>query len=316
MIEGQKPESGPTSGGADAPTRSSTHQSPGTQLANRRMELNLSVDQVASRLNFAPRQILAIEADDYAALPGTAVTRGFIRAYAKLLQMDPAPLLQDIARHAPPADEPLPLRSAAAATAFSKHDLKLGSRRRTFPVLIVLLILALVIAVAFFLAQHFGGAPLFAKLPFLQDKAPPTSFAVDEPVASGQGQFMLEPLSVPDSSPLQDPETASPAASSLEISPAAAGAIDPVSATAPTRAAENNQLVLQMRQDSWLDIRRADNSLVFSGLGKAGETKTIDMQKAVNLKVGNVAGVNATLRGESFDLRAGQRGNVVRLTLE
>lgn len=67
--------------------------SPGAKLATARAAAGWSVDQVASQLKLAKRQIVAIEADDYASLPELAVIRGFIRAYAKLLKLDVAPLL-------------------------------------------------------------------------------------------------------------------------------------------------------------------------------------------------------------------------------
>ena len=66
---------------------------PGAKLATARTALGWSVDQVASQLKLAKRQVVAIEADDYASLPEPAVIRGFIRAYAKLLKLDVAPLL-------------------------------------------------------------------------------------------------------------------------------------------------------------------------------------------------------------------------------
>ena len=67
--------------------------SPGAKLATARSELGWTIEQVASQLKLAKRQIIAIEADDYASLPEPAVVRGFVRAYAKLLKLDVAPLL-------------------------------------------------------------------------------------------------------------------------------------------------------------------------------------------------------------------------------
>src|SRR6476661_11168917 len=82
---------------------------PGMQLAMRRQQFNWTVEQVASQLNLAPRQIHAMETDNYDALPGMAVARGFIRSYAKLLKLDSAPLLAQIAREPSIADQAIPL---------------------------------------------------------------------------------------------------------------------------------------------------------------------------------------------------------------
>lgn len=62
--------------------------SPGATLAAGRNAMGWSVEQVASQLRLARRQILSLEADDYAALPEPAIVRGFIRAYGKLVKLD------------------------------------------------------------------------------------------------------------------------------------------------------------------------------------------------------------------------------------
>lgn len=66
---------------------------PGTMLREARERLGLSVADAADQTKLAPRQIEALEADDYANLPEMAFVRGFVRSYAKILQLDPQPLL-------------------------------------------------------------------------------------------------------------------------------------------------------------------------------------------------------------------------------
>ncbi|MFZ6778000.1 helix-turn-helix domain-containing protein [Undibacterium sp. Ji83W] len=67
--------------------------SPGAKLAAGRTALGWSVEQVAAHLKMAPRQIIALEKDDYPALPEAAIVKGFTRAYAKLVKLDPGPIL-------------------------------------------------------------------------------------------------------------------------------------------------------------------------------------------------------------------------------
>ena len=62
--------------------------SAGGALREAREKLGLSVADVSNRLKFAPRQIEALEADDFARLPEIAFVRGFMRSYAKLLQIE------------------------------------------------------------------------------------------------------------------------------------------------------------------------------------------------------------------------------------
>lgn len=65
----------------------------GAALREAREQLGLSVADVANRIKFAPRQIEAMEADDFAHLPEATFVRGFVRSYARLLEIDAAPLL-------------------------------------------------------------------------------------------------------------------------------------------------------------------------------------------------------------------------------
>ena len=58
-----------------------------------RIAANLAVGEVAHSLKFSPRQIEALESDDYQGLQGATFVRGFIRSYARFLRLAPEPLL-------------------------------------------------------------------------------------------------------------------------------------------------------------------------------------------------------------------------------
>ncbi|MFD2272086.1 helix-turn-helix domain-containing protein [Undibacterium arcticum] len=93
MSESGFPESNTMPESAQQSDAHATLPGPGSYLAAQRQAYGWSVEQIADQLKLAPRQVLALEADDYASLPGTAVTRGFVRAYAKALKMDAAELI-------------------------------------------------------------------------------------------------------------------------------------------------------------------------------------------------------------------------------
>ncbi len=73
----------------------------GARLAQARAERGLSVVDAAGKLRIAPRQIEALEADDYARLPGHTIARGFVRNYARLLQLDAESVLAAFEQHVP-----------------------------------------------------------------------------------------------------------------------------------------------------------------------------------------------------------------------
>lgn len=65
----------------------------GAILRQARERMGMTVEEVAGRLKFAPRQITALENGDFAQLPELTFVRGFVRSYARLLQLDDKPLL-------------------------------------------------------------------------------------------------------------------------------------------------------------------------------------------------------------------------------
>lgn len=78
-----------------APATSQGRYSPcGGALKAAREALGLSIHQVSSQLRLGIGQIQAIEQDDFSQLPQASIVRGFIRNYARLLNIDPQPVLQ------------------------------------------------------------------------------------------------------------------------------------------------------------------------------------------------------------------------------
>ena len=60
----------------------------GRSFAPRASRTGLSIDMVAQHLKLAPRQVRALEDGDYEQLPGRTFVRGFVRNYARLMQLD------------------------------------------------------------------------------------------------------------------------------------------------------------------------------------------------------------------------------------
>ncbi len=97
----QHPEHNPGQGKHPA---AGSAASTGSILRAAREKLGLTVTEVAGQIKFAPRQIEALEADDYGNLPEVAFLRGFVRSYAKILRLDAEALLANL----PPAKAAIP----------------------------------------------------------------------------------------------------------------------------------------------------------------------------------------------------------------
>lgn len=70
--------------------------SAGAALRSARERMALSVGDAARHLRLSVRHVEAMEAGDFGRLPEEPFLSGFVRNYARLVQIDPEPLLQDI----------------------------------------------------------------------------------------------------------------------------------------------------------------------------------------------------------------------------
>lgn len=158
----------------------------GQTLREAREQLGLSVNDVANRIKFAPRQVESLEADDYVQLPEAAFVRGFVRSYARLLELDPSRLLSGL---------PSSHMQAASTQEVSSVDIPLptpfSARRHN----IIWLAAALAIALALAIFERLHDTP-----------------EVAEPVAKTN----VQPLELPDEATGSDsallPERIQPAA--------------------------------------------------------------------------------------------------------
>ena len=73
--------------------QNSTQENPGLQLARIREQKGYSQEYVAVKLHLRVKVIELLEADDYEQMPEPVFIKGYLRAYAKLLDVAPEPLL-------------------------------------------------------------------------------------------------------------------------------------------------------------------------------------------------------------------------------
>ncbi|WUR11763.1 DUF4115 domain-containing protein [[Empedobacter] haloabium] len=294
-------------------------QAPGAQLAAQRQAMGLSIDQIADQLKLAPRQVVAIEQGDYASLPNMAVTRGFIRAYAKVVRLDPAPLVAQIEvtpTVAPTADHGT-VRREKISTSFSESRFPSLTESRPKPTRWLVggaVVLVLAAAAA---AWQSGviSTDLFKRSSSAADPAPVASQPGTATTALPAPHVPLVQPTTPAPATAEQPVATAPAAPVTETAPATTAAPAPVAtapatpvvatpapATAAAPAAGANALVLTVNQDSWIEVRSPGSKPLISRLVKAGSTETVEIDKQSTLVVGNPDGVRATLRGQPLDL--------------
>lgn len=306
----------------------------GAQLKAQREALGWPVEQVADQLKLAPRQVIALEEGDMAALPNLAVVRGFVRAYAKVVKLDAAPLVAMIEVHPAPAQDPAaPVRREISATFSESRFPSMTQRSSNQSTLWIAGAVAVVVAAAFG-AYKLGYVPAsllssHAEKETVHAEVGPVETTL---IKSGQDLTPVQSPSVPLISvpppPGSDTQTGAPAANvasapAAAVPPAAVPApatATPAAVTPPAAAAAPavgaNALVLKVEQDSWVEIRRPGATPLISRMVKAGSTETFDITGPATLVVGKPGVVQATLRGTKLDLPTVQGGTISRVSIK
>jgi cytoskeleton protein RodZ len=304
-------ESGPVSEQEVAAVAAEQSQmSAGAQLAALREERGWTIEQVANQLNLANRQIQALEADNYAALPGMVIVRGFIRTYAKLMRVDSAPILAAIVSDKAEPDAVLQDRGSLSA-AFSEARISSGKSGASSSKLVMAGMALAIIVVLGFAAERMGWMPVTEQVSKTEEK----------PIAVGAPEA-AEPAAKVGGAPIETHDESTAAHAQQVATEDKTVSVQTTSPAAETVAAlpvvspdSKNALVFQVKEDSWVEIRKADDSVLVSRLFKAGTTEVFDITSPVAMVIGNAAGVSVTLRGKSLDL-SGNSSNVARLNLK
>jgi cytoskeleton protein RodZ len=274
----------------------STDLSAGRWLAKARKDHNLSIADVAGKLRLAPRQIEAIEADDYQRLPGRTIVRGFVRNYAKLLQLDPVQLVAAYDKSVPADDGPrisLPHQNVQ----FSEVDR--GHRNRS--TLWMTLGLGVLIGLGF-IAWWWEGKSATASNPAAEITIP------HSPNAAATSALPANPIPVsPEPAPVTEPVQAA-------VVPATPNVTQPADPVPPSIA--ENVVHLAFEGKSFVEVRDGSGKVVMKKSNPAGTELDITAPLPLSFTVGNAAKVKMTHNGEAIDLTPHMAGNVARFKLE
>lgn len=290
---------------------------PGRILAQARKEKGLSVADVARSLRLSVRQIEAIDADDFDKLPGKTFLRGFIRNYAKLLQIDPEPLLQGRLAAAP--QQRFQVQAISVPPGRVEYSPPRG--QRTFstdparPWLKYLLTILIVLVLAGGAAYEWLRGGEMRTVVVKPVGEPVAEQAADKPIAESPAV----PLALP---PVQPQVQANPPAPASPAPPAAPApkAEQPAPAQPPAGAEAAAQggakVKFSFSGESWVDIRDKNGRSIYKQLGRAGEEQTISGTPPLFLTVGKAANVKVLYNDKPVDLEPHMSGDVARLNLK
>jgi len=265
----------------------------GATLRQAREARGLAIDDVAQQLKFASRQIESLENERFDRLPGPTIARGMVRNYARLLKIDPEPLIDlmaprvekapDPARIAARFRQPVPFADGAKRSTLIYGGFSLG-------------ILALVGAVA---------------LGWQQDRAAP------EFVAPAQTQRpQSEPAQTAAASTVVDTPVVQEKPAAVEEKKIEEKKIEEKKQEQKPIPAGVHQLTLRCEVEAWLEVRDGAGRLLVSSLNAAGSERTVRGRPPFELVIGNASGVSVFHNGKPVDIKPFIKVEVARFTLK
>lgn len=285
---------------------------PGAQLRFARERAGLSTDEVAAKLKLSVRQISAIEAGDWSALPERTFTRGFMRSYARLVGVNPDTLGLDRLNAQVGIVSELKPTPEGIGTIAHEGGQRGSPARWLVPAALVAVLLAG--GVYFQWGQHLG-------LPSFKIGNSTPAAGLKSAVAAKAEQQAAEKASASTSAPAA--VTPAPAAEPAAAATTAAAPSDtPVSAApslAPTPSAltlapGEKRIALTFKGKSWTEVR-SKGEVIFSETAQPGNREFAGATP-LSFIVGNASNVTVTIDGKNFDMTDITRNDVARFRIE
>lgn len=299
MTEATTPLAAADAGNAPGP-------SAGAMLRAAREAAGLSVDAVAQQLKLAPRQVLALEDGDFAKLPGRTFVRGFLRNYARLVNVNAEAVLAALASSA------APVSPALHATAPTIGELPASDQSRpAWARWLIPITLVAIIATAAIYEFTRGGSESRRSIqppPAANEPEPPAA-----PKAASEAETTLaNPLAAP-ASPAATPASTAAAPVNPAAAPVSSAAAPASQAAVP--AGGEVPLVLTFRDSSWTEVRDATGRVLLSQMIPGGQSRTLAGVPPIELVIGNAGEASLSYRGKAIDLVPYTRQNVARVVL-
>ncbi|WP_226457742.1 RodZ domain-containing protein [Pseudomonas sp. AF03-9] len=318
---------------------------PGDTLRQARESNGWSLAEVALKLNLTTTSLANLEAGAFDKLPGHTFARGYIRAYAKLLGIDQAILVQEFDQF-----------TGTDSQGSNVHGLgRIEEPVRVSHTILRIVSLLLLIAVI-------GGGFVWWQDQTSQRTKDMTSNAMEHvEVESADGTTQIHPLDEPEDQAVAEgqaapeapvateqpaPETA-PAATAAAPTPAtptapahaqatpaapvaqahtpAAPAQAPAPATpaapaisaptTPALIAGDGRVQVTFIADCWTQVTDGNGKVLFSGLKRKGETLDQAGKPPLTLRLGFARGAQVAYNGQPVDVAPFTSGETARLKL-
>ncbi|SBT15827.1 cytoskeleton protein RodZ [Vibrio celticus] len=296
----------------------------GTLLKNKRESLGLTQKQISDRLKLRVTLIQQIEENQFESDQVATFMRGYIRSYAKYVNLDEKVVLSALHHAGDAQHQEQEMLSFSRKTKTEKHNSRI--------MILTWSIFAVIAGISSLwwwqnqqqdtLSQSLANTESSEELAVEESLAPEfTSLEVIEAEQNEAGASVVE--GAEGLAAISDAEENSDAVTPADETPAqqatettaevAANAEAAEASTAPEAVA--NELVMQFSADCWIQVKDATGKTLSTGIKKAGQSLNLSGTAPYKVILGAPEGVSMTFASEPVDLSGYTSGKVARITL-
>lgn len=272
----------------------------GEMLQNARTSRGMSIAELSMSTNIMQDKLRALEEGRLEDLPEPVYVRAFIRAAAKALEVDPAPIIDRYTVEAGAAGDiihQIPDRRPSEESPLSDAQ--------TMNKLKMLLFLA---------AAAIAGAVVWYVY----------SGEVESKKAEAEAQLIEEKLQ---NLPTKEQIEATEGAAEVTDASAQAGSTSEVAAESSLKPGEVpkissliddelHEVVVTVNQPCWIQITTSDGKRILAKEMKKNESYTLSMKKGARFTIGNTSAATIVVDGSTYDYSTAVRNGVARFILQ
>jgi cytoskeleton protein RodZ len=293
------------------PSASVDTESPGVLLKRAREKLKLTPEAISTRLRLSKKVIKHIENDEYENLPAAIFVKGYLKSYANMVDLPNETIINAYQNYVKATETDISLSTA---------HLKPFEKNQPFTGLLLFggILIAVLAAAGYWYAVQ-PSTETIAKNDAADASSATSRLAFEEePQSLDTASNLSEQPATTLNEPADEPETTAveeeelPEATTSQ-SAMVEGTVEPE--VVPPATPGKNELILEFKGDSWVDISDAQGKRLVYRMVKAGDKRVVSGTPPFKLTLGNAPEIDLYNNGVKVNLIPYTRGKVAKFRL-